>query len=401
MVAQSTHRPLYLLALPLGHMANDWVPGAIWLLAPAIGLAMRLSPAQVGLLLFLHSVGASLAYLPAGILADRMRRRGLLLAATFWWVGIGYLAAALATNFWTLALLMAVAGLGDATWHPVATGLMVERMPGERAHALGVHGMGGTLAEVFAPLLAGFLLTTLHWRVVLAICVVPPLLMGCVFLALARRIPPPEAPAISRADLRELVRLWLAPRGLGLLVVLCLYNMALMAMLAMSPLYLQRVRGFESATAGTVFAAALLAGSFAQPLVGRLSDRRGRRPVMVAGLVAGAAAALAVTLVRDQAWMLAALIAGIALLAGVRVVFLARAVDIAGRRAATNLGFAFALMDGVGALGALLAGAVGNLDLAYAFILAALLSLLAAIGCLAERPQPRAPAAPVPETPAA
>ncbi|MDH3920001.1 MAG: hypothetical protein OEU25_17705, partial [Rhodospirillales bacterium] len=45
---------------------------------------------------------------------------------------------------------------------------------------------------------------------------------------------------------------------------------------------------------------------------------------------------------------------------------------------ATTLGLAFAVLDGVGALGALLAGAVGSFDLHYAFLLAAGLAVLAA-----------------------
>lgn len=388
MGAARTEKRLYLFVFPLGHMANDWVPGAVWMLAPAVGMAMSLSPAEVGLLLFVHALGASFAYLPAGILADRVRRRGLLLTATFWWVGIGYLAASFAPDFWTLALLMALAGLGDAAWHPIATGLMVERMPGERAQTLGVHAMGGTLAEVFAPLAVGFLLASFDWREVLAFSVIPPLLMGCVFLALHRRIPPAETHAISRADLHDLARLWLAPHALAFIGVLCLYNMALMAILGMSPLYLQSVRGFDSGAAGAAFAAALLAGSLVQPLVGRLSDRRGRRSVMAGGLLLGAGAALGVVLASGTAWMLVWLIVAVALLAGVRVVFLASAVETAGRRESTNLGFAFALMDGVGALGALLAGAVGNFHLAYAFVLAAALSLLAAAGCMALKLRP-------------
>ncbi|MEC8888235.1 MAG: MFS transporter, partial [Pseudomonadota bacterium] len=76
--------------LAVGHLANDWSPAAIWLLAPAIGLAFDLQPSQIGLLITLHSFGAALAYLPAGILSDRMQRPGKLLLFTFWWVGLGY-----------------------------------------------------------------------------------------------------------------------------------------------------------------------------------------------------------------------------------------------------------------------------------------------------------------------
>ena len=56
---------------------------------------------------------------------------------------------------------------------------------------------------------------------------------------------------------------------------------------------------------------------------------------------------------------------------------LASAVDYSNKREATTLGFTFAVMDGVGALGAVSAGALGNFDLHYAFMLVACLCLLA------------------------
>ena len=70
----------FLITFPLGHFANDYAPSAVWLLAPAIAIAMDLSPAEVGLLIAIHSIGASLGYLPAGILADHAANRGRLQA---------------------------------------------------------------------------------------------------------------------------------------------------------------------------------------------------------------------------------------------------------------------------------------------------------------------------------
>ncbi len=53
------------------------------------------------------------------------------------------------------------------------------------------------------------------------------------------------------------------------------------------------------------------------------------------------------------------------------------------------MGFVFAVMDGVGALGALLAGAVAEFELANAFLLAAGLSLAClAFILLGTRPAP-------------
>ena len=149
---------LFLTTFSFGHFANDWTAGSILLLTPAIAVGMDLAPAEVGLLITLMGVGAGLAYLPAGLAADYTRSRGLLLLMTFWWVAIGFFIASLAPGYWWLVILLAIAVMGDAAWHPVATGVLTQKMPDRRARALGIHAMGGTIgAEAVAPLAVGFL----------------------------------------------------------------------------------------------------------------------------------------------------------------------------------------------------------------------------------------------------
>ena len=105
----------------LGHFANDIAPCSVVILAPAIALKMGLTPFEVGLLISLHSLGSALGFFPSGLFADSAQDRGTLLMYTFWWVGMGYLLASWAPGLWSLALLFALAGSGDAAWHPLAT----------------------------------------------------------------------------------------------------------------------------------------------------------------------------------------------------------------------------------------------------------------------------------------
>ncbi|MGE4634868.1 MAG: MFS transporter [Arenicellales bacterium] len=377
-----TAKPLGLAALQgvfvFGHLSNDWLPAAIWLLAPAIGLAFDLKPSEVGLLLAIHSIGASLAYFPAGVLADRTRLQGRLLLGTFWWVALGYLLASTAPGFWSLAILLAIGGMGDAAWHPIATGILVRQMPKQRGQALGVHAVGGTLAEVLSPLLVGFLLAFLDWRVVLQISVIPATLMGIAFLFIARRIPSRHAStAISRADLGAFITQWRSRTGLFLIAGIATYNMALIALMTMSPLFMQRELGFSSAQTGMAFAAAMLAGSIGQPIVGRLSDRRGRFGIFAVGSVVAAGLAGTVILFDTPVLIISLLTMAMAVLVTIRSGVLAMAVDHASKHEATALGFVFVVLDGVGALGAVLAGLVGDFSLVASFGLAGGLSLLA------------------------
>ncbi len=368
----------FLTWFALGHFANDWPVTSLWLIVPAVGIAMELSPAEVGLLFTICNIGGALAYLPAGILADHVSNRGRLLAATFWWVAIGYLLAAMAPGFWSLALLLAVAGLGDAAWHPIATGVLTRDNKNRRAHVLGIHAIGGSLAEVLSPLAVGFLLAYVDWRGALALSVLPTVVMGLCFFWVVRAVPRVEKKPVSRQDMLGLLSMWRRGNGLRMVVMICLYNMALMALLSMIPLYLADRHGFGPEAAGIAFSAMLIIGALAQPWVGKLSDIAGRRPVVVFGnLTAAVAAALLVF--QPSLWvMIAAMIVAVAALDAIRAAVLAGAVDHTGRNEGTTLGLAFMLLDGIGAFGAVLAGIAAGFSWPHMFGLAAAFSLGAA-----------------------
>ena len=362
----------------LGHLANDWAAGAMWLLAPAIGLALELKPSEIGLLLTIHSIGASLAYFPAGILADRVRSQGALLLGTFWWVTLGYLLASGAPGFWSLAILIAIGGMGDAAWHPIATGMLVRQMPDKRGQALGIHAIGGTLAEVFSPLMVGFLLAALDWQQVLQLSVLPAALMGTAFFFLFRRIPSRHAStALTKADLGAFVSQWRSRTGLLLVGGIATYNMALVALMTMMPFYSQRAFGLSPAETGIAFALAMLVGSIGQPLVGRLSDRRGRFGIFAVSSVLAAALCASVLFLDTPLATIGLLTGSMAILVAIRSSVLAMAVDYSSKHEATSMGFVFVVLDGVGALGAVFAGLIGDFSLVASFGFAAMLSVLA------------------------
>ena len=266
--------------------------------------------------------------------------------------------------------------MGDATWHPIATGVLTRQMPGGRGQALGIHAIGGTLATVLSPLLVGFLLAVLNWRDVMMVSAAAPLLMGLVFIGYHRAVPRSTSKRITRSDLGNLRKTWSRSSGLTLIAGISTYNMAVMALITIMPLFLQRSGGFTPGQTGIVFASAMLIGAIGQPWVGRFSDAKGRRGVFIVGSVIGVSAAIFTALPLTPVWISISLVLSVGVLVAIRSGVLAFAVDFAGQREATTLGFVFVLMDGVGAFGATLAGIVGDFQLHYAFLLAAGFSII-------------------------
>ncbi len=368
-----------LIPFSIGHFSNDLVPIGMYILIPAFGAAMGLSPAKIGLLFMIHSLGSSIAFFPAGLLADHVANRGILLAASFFWVGFGYLTASFADGFWVFAILIAIAGMGDAAWHPIATGVLAQMHKARRAYALGMHAVGGHISEVIALPVTGLLLTMWDWRTAIQILVIPTLLTGFFFIFIAPRVPRHVNSRPTRADFADIWRIWTSRSGLRVLALFISYNMGLFAIITMTPLYLRANHGFGWMATAIAMAAMMLPGALLQPWMGKISDRVGRRPLIIFGNAAATGAAFIAWLPTTFVLSIIALGVALTALVAIRAVLLAAAVDHAGGREGTSLGLAFAFMDGFAASAAVLAGLVGENDIANAFLLASGFSLVAVV----------------------
>ncbi len=372
-------KPNFFIPFAIGHFANDLTPIAMYILIPAFGTALGLSPSEIGLLFMIHSVGASLAYLPAGILFDHVANRGIVLAGTFFWVGFGYLTSSFAEGFWAFAFLIAFAGMGDAVWHPFATGVLAQIHKARRAYALGVHAIGGHFSEVVALAATGLLLTMWDWRTAIQILVIPTFLVGFFFIYLAPKVPRHVNTRPTRADFADIWRVWSNRAGLRIIALFTAYNMGLFAIIAMTPLYLRANHDLGWLATAMAMAAMMLPGALLQPWAGKVSDNIGRRPLIILGNGMAAAAALVAWMSTGFILSLLALGTALTVLVAIRAVLLAASIDHAGAREGTSLGLAFAFMDGFAASAAVLAGLAGETDLANAFLLASGFSLVAVI----------------------
>ena len=344
-----------------GHGIIHWYAQGFFVLLPEVKRDLGLGAVEVGVMMGVRQVAAGAVNLPAGLISDLFRGQGpLILAASMAWVGIAYVLVGLAPTFALLLPAMAMVGAGGAAWHPPAMAALSHRFTERRGMALGLHGVGGSVGDTLAPVAVGAVLAVLLWRQVLFATALPALALAFLVGWSLRGMGEQEGgrPSLGGylAGLRALAR---SRPLLALVAAAGVRGMGHTAFMTFFPIYLREPLALPPALVGLYITLLTLMGIGAQPLLGALSDRLGRKTVLVPGLLA--MAGLTVGVVGVPAGLP---LGGVVVLMGVffyslQAVFLAGAMDLSGKGVeATTVGLLFGANFFLASISPVVAGAV-------------------------------------------
>jgi MFS family permease len=232
---------------------------------------------------------------------------------------------------------------------------------------MGLHITGGHLSFFATPLVAAWLVTaTGTWTTPYLWLAFAPVLTGVVVWYLAPRAHERVGGLDRLAVFREL---WSVVRTVGPLVsVSILFQMMYAALLAFTTLYLVDARGMSAAFAAAVFGVPQLVGVVGAPLAGHLSDRLGRRTVIVIGMALLGPSLYGLTIVPTELIILPLLAIGVASTMRQTVTEVLVMDSAPAHRRATVLGGYYMLSQELGGLAAPLLGVLaGLLGIAAAF----------------------------------
>jgi FSR family fosmidomycin resistance protein-like MFS transporter len=137
------------------------------LLAPLFPVFIRdfgLSFSDVGLLVSLFFVVSGVGQALSGFLVDRVGARPVLFAAISCFL-VAALVASQITGYHGLMLVAALAGLGNAPFHPADFTILNQRVSGARlGHAFSAHGITGNLGWALAPAMLVGITAWADWR---------------------------------------------------------------------------------------------------------------------------------------------------------------------------------------------------------------------------------------------
>ncbi|MFC1990870.1 MFS transporter [Chloroflexota bacterium] len=267
----------------MAHFAHHLINALPVPLLPMIRNDFSLDYTQSGFVISAFSLAYGIAQLPAGWLTDRTGPR-LMITIGICGVAAAGLFVGLSLNYFMLIAFLILMGLLGGGYHPSAPSLISASVePKKRGRSLGFHMIGGSASFFLAPLIAAAIAATWDWRGAFIGLAVPAIIFGFIFFVRMGHLKPTRQsePKINITYTEKPP----APgrlRRLAVFITLSTTTQAMvLAVTAFIPLFLVDHFGAAEETAAALISLIYVAGFWAGPLGGYLSDRWGRIPVLL------------------------------------------------------------------------------------------------------------------------
>ena len=261
-------------------------------LFPTIAHDLHLGYGDIGTITGALAIAWGIAALFMGNLSDHIGRRRVLVGALLAFsIMIG--ASGLASGLLGLVLVRLIMGFADGAYAPASISATIEASPPERhGRNIGIQQMMLPLLGLgVAPLMVTALLRVIEWRSIFVVFALPGLLVTWLTWRVVAGGTPTASAAVG-SPLRDW-RTVLGYRNVRILMICMLcWLSCIVVSSALLPSYLLDYLKLSSGQMGTIMSAIGFGSAVGTLVLPWLSDRIGRRPVMLFGTL-GAGVSLA------------------------------------------------------------------------------------------------------------
>jgi MFS family permease len=283
--------------LALGHAVIHAQSALMPLVYTIVVADYGLDAGDIGTFIAITTAAGGLMQLAYGFLTRYIARPALLAGGQLIF-GASLLSAGFAQNVTHLLVSISAARIGSSPQHPVGNALLSDAFPAERrGFAISAHIRGGNVGTILVPFAGAALLASVGWQLTLVVFGIPALIVGALIAIAVRE----DHAAYRRAaresgSVRGQLREVLGRSDIRLILGASLVAAGGRGLDIVAPFMLLYLSGPLDLPRDTVnwLYASLLVGAVVGPiLAGWLSDRFGRRPVLVAYYVLSAVGILA------------------------------------------------------------------------------------------------------------
>jgi MFS family permease len=303
--------PVFLVSL--GHGATHWIAATFYLILPFITRDLGLSYTQAGLLVTCFYVSSALANVPSGSVVDLTGRRVLIQAIALVGGAVGLFLIGMTRSYVALAAAVVLIGATNMLWHPAAIAYLSGHLPKNRGYALSIHALGANLGDAVAPLVAGWLMLSLTWNATAEINAAMGVVVGVLLFLMLQGGDTAARAEARRTDLRAYVASTFEVLRRREVWSLCLMSgmrtMMQSGLIVFLPLYLADELKLNPFWMGLALMVLQIGGVVAAPIAGVLSDRIGRRPIILFGMSGTTVLVFALTFISDAVVYVAAIAA--------------------------------------------------------------------------------------------
>jgi len=282
------------LALTCGtHGVQDGISVALNLILPQLAQVFGLSYAQVGMLRALKSGAMVACEIPAGILAERLGERRLLVFGLFA-AGLGALILALSNSMAMVVLAFVIIGIGNAFQHALSSSIISAAFTQTtKRAALGIYNSAGDAGKLgFTGLIALSAGIGFAWQGMVLFFAISCLgLAALLWVSFATRdIGSPQAAASTNTANGWGIR---NKRGFISLCLTALIDIAVQSGFMVFLVFLMVEKGMALHLSGLALVLTLIGGMFGKAGCGYLAQKIGPRPAFALAQIATALGILA------------------------------------------------------------------------------------------------------------
>jgi MFS family permease len=338
-----------------------------------------------GIIAAASTIPGILISLPAASLSDFFGRRKMLLFSTFIFASAPFLYL-FVTDWWQLALVRFYHGFATAIFIPVAEATVAERFPAKRGERISAFNSATYVGRGIAPFLGGSILFVTNYgfhTLYLAVGIAGVSSFVIALLLLSENKAPDTQPVKAKIATGKMLRGWLeVARNRGALIVSFVqasqyYAYGVMEFYLVQ--YMIDVAELNALAVSVVIGMQVVSLIVSRPLLGRFSDKYGRRLPIALGCLISAALLFIVPFTTQFALLLAISIGygiGFAMVVSSTSPLMCELTP--SNLVGTSMGFLSTVMDIGQALGPIISGIILATAFAYTGLFSSLTLLLVA-----------------------